>query len=87
MVLAVAASLAAVLALRVAARWRPDTRWGVAVRSAAGDVAGDPGGSALLWLATAVSAAVAGLVPVTVLLLGGVLALAAVAVDTRTHRG
>ncbi|NLT55183.1 MAG: hypothetical protein GXX79_11635 [Actinomycetales bacterium] len=81
--LAGTASVAVVLALRVAGSWRPHATWSAVVRPAARHLLGDPGGSVLLWLAAVVAVTIAVLVPITVLLLGGALALAAVAVDTR----
>jgi hypothetical protein len=71
------------LGLRVAARWRPGGRWTAVVSAAAGRAVADPGGSALLVLAGGAAAAIALAVPITVLLVCGPLALAAVAVDLR----
>ncbi|HEV2783179.1 MAG TPA: hypothetical protein VGX25_27670 [Actinophytocola sp.] len=82
--LAVAGSVAAVIGLRAAAAWRPGTRWPDVARAAAIAAVRDPGGSALLLLAAAAAVGIAFAVPVTVLLLAGPLALAAVTVDVRT---
>jgi hypothetical protein len=73
----------AVLGLRVAGRWRPGQRWPAVVRTAWGDLTGDVRGSVLLGVAVIAAGGVALLVPVTLALLGGVLALAAVAVGSR----
>jgi hypothetical protein len=82
---AVAGVVLAVLGLRAAARWRAGLRWGVVVRSAWRDLTADVRGSLLLGLAVIAAVGVALLVPVTVLLLGGVLALAAAAVGSRVE--
>jgi hypothetical protein len=84
--LVVAGSVAVVVGLRVAARWRPGSRWPVVARSALAAAGRDLGGSALLLLAGVAAAGIAVAVPVTVLLVGGPLALAAVAVDLRTFQ-
>jgi hypothetical protein len=81
LVLATAAMVA--LGLRVAARWRPGQRWPAVVRSALADLVRDPGGSLLLLLAAGAAVAIATAVPVTALLLPGLLAFAAVTVDSR----
>jgi hypothetical protein len=83
--LVLALAVAAVLGLRTAARWRPDQRWPAVARAAIADLGRDRGGSALLLLATAATVGIAVAVPITVLLLPGLLALAAVAVDARLH--
>jgi hypothetical protein len=85
--LALAASAAAVIGLRAAARWRSGTPWPAVARAAAIATARDAGGSALLWLAAAAATAIVAAVPVTVLLVAGPVALAAVAVDGRTRQG
>ena len=72
---------AVVVGLRAAARWRPADSVGVVVPAAARRATDDVRGSALLLLAGAAAAAIVVVVPVTVLLIGGPLALAAVAVD------
>jgi hypothetical protein len=77
------ACLAAVFGLRCAAQWRPGLRWRAVARAAAGRFSSDAGGDLLLGLAAGVTIGIALLVPVTGLVLGGVLALAAVAVDER----
>lgn len=82
---AVAGVVLAVLGLRAAARWRAGLRWGVVMRAAWRDLVEDVRGSLLLGLAVVAAAVVAVLVPVTLLLLGGVLALAAVAVGSRVE--
>ena len=79
-------TLAVVFGLRCAAGWRPGLRWRVIARVAAGRFSQDLGGDVLLGLAAGVTIGIAVLVPVTVLVLGGVLALAAVAVDERPAR-
>lgn len=83
--LAAAASVAAVLGLRIAARWRPGARWPRLARGAALAAARDVPGCLLLWLATAAGTAIALAVPITVLLVAGPVALAAVAVEARTR--
>jgi hypothetical protein len=83
--LTTSASAVAVLGLRAATSWRPGARWPVVMRAAAGAAVRDPGGSALLLLATAAAIATALAVPMTILLVAGTLALAAVGVDLR-HR-
>jgi hypothetical protein len=75
----------AVLGLRAAGRWRPGARWPALVRAAWRDLAADVRGSVLLGLAAVAAVGVAILVPVTLFLLGGVLALAAVAVGSRVE--
>jgi hypothetical protein len=83
--LSLAAAATIVIALRAAARWRPDRRWRADLPAAARDAGRDLGGSALLLLAAACAAGIIVLVPITALLVTGPLALAAVAVDSR-HR-
>ena len=79
--LAVATAAAVVLGLRTAAAWRPGERWPAVTRRAARAAPRDPGGSALLLLAGVVTVALVVTVPLTVVLVAGPLALAAVAVD------
>jgi hypothetical protein len=79
-------SVAAVFGLRCAAQWRPGLRWRVITRVAATRFGRDTGGDLLLGLAAGVTIGIALLVPITVLVLGGVLALAAVAVEERWGR-
>jgi hypothetical protein len=81
--LVVVAGALAVLGLRAAARWRPGDRWPSLVLRAAEGARDDVGGSLLLVLAAGAALGIAVLVPVTVVLLPGPLALAAVAVDGR----
>lgn len=83
--IAVAGVVLAVLGLRAAARWRPGSRWLSLARTASEDLTADVRGSLLLGLAVVAAAGVAVLVPVTLFLLGGVLALAAVAVGSRVE--
>ena len=83
--LVVVASAAAVLGLRLAAKWRPGTRWSEVAHAAAHATVRDAQGSALLWLAAATAAGIALAVPLAALLVAGPLALAAVAVDLRTR--
>lgn len=80
-------SLAAVTGLRAAAIWRPGLSWPPIVRTALRAATADPAGSFLLWFAAAAAAAIAVAAPVTVLLVAGPLALAAVAVDGRPRQG
>ncbi|HZM83283.1 MAG TPA: hypothetical protein VFC19_46815 [Candidatus Limnocylindrales bacterium] len=82
---AVAGVVLAVLGLRAAARWRPGVLWSAVVREAWRDLTGDVRGSLLLGLAVVAAVGVALLVPITLLLLGGVLALAATAVGSRVE--
>jgi len=82
-VLTACAAAAVVVGLRAAAQWRPGRRWPAVAASAARRAAADPGGSALLLFAGLAAAAVVAVVPVTALLIGGPLAMAAVAVDGR----
>jgi hypothetical protein len=79
--LILAGSAAAVLGLRIAARWRPGARWPDLARAAASTR--DPRGSVLLLLAATAAVAIALAVPITLLLVTGPLALAAIAVDQR----
>ncbi len=83
--LVVAGSVAVVLGLRAAARWRPGARWPAVLHAATIAARRDAGGSALLLLAAAAAIAIAVAVPVTMLLIAGPLALAAAAVDLRTR--
>lgn len=82
-VLALVTAVLVALGLRIAARWRPGQRWPAVTRAAVADLVRDPGGSLLLLLAAAAAVAIATAVPVTALLLPGLLAFAAVAVDAR----
>jgi len=85
-VLAGCAAAAVVVGLRAAAAWRPGQRFGPVARAAAIRGVRDPGGSALLLLAGVAAAAIVVVVPITALLIGGPLALAAVAVDRGRSR-
>ena len=82
---ALAGVVLAVLGLRVAGRWRPGSRWPSLARAAFQDMMADLRGSLLLGLAVVAAVGVALLVPITLLLLGGVLALAGVAVGSRVE--
>jgi hypothetical protein len=82
-VLAGCAAAAVVVGLRTAAGWEPGRRLGPVAAAAAVRAARDPGGSALLLLAAVAAAVIVVVVPITVTLIGGPLALAAVAVDGR----
>jgi hypothetical protein len=75
------AAAAVVVGLRAAAAWRPGDRFTPVARAAAGRAVRDPGGSTLLLVAAVAAAAIVVVVPVTALLIGGPLAMAAVAVD------
>lgn len=75
-----------VVGLRAAVRWRPEVTWSRLIRAAARDSLADPGGSALLALAFVAALAIAVLVPLTLLVIGGMLALAAVGVDTIRYK-
>jgi hypothetical protein len=81
--LAVAASVAAVLGLRAAASWRPGDRWPAVLRTVLSHH--DAGGSALLWLAATAAVIIVAAVPLTAILAAGPLAIAAVAVDLRSR--
>ncbi|GLY06409.1 hypothetical protein [Actinoplanes sp. NBRC 101535] len=67
--------------LRAAARWRPGRRWPQVARAAATDLLHGVRESLLLLLATVIAIVVAVAVPITALLLPGLLAFGAVAVD------
>jgi hypothetical protein len=83
--LTVAIAATAVVALRSAAAWQPARRWRSLVPAAARDAARDLGGSALLLFAIISAAAIIVFVPITALLVTGPLALAAVAVSSRSR--
>jgi hypothetical protein len=85
--LAAVAAVATVLGLRAAAAWRPGARWPAVARTAATAARRDPAGSALLLLAGVAGLAIVLAVPITGLLVGGPLALAAVAVPGRARIG
>jgi hypothetical protein len=77
---------ATVLGLRIAGRWRPGQRWPALARAAATDLIADPAGSLLLLLAAGAAVAIAATIPLTLLLLPGPLALAALATEARLPR-
>ncbi|HEX6684587.1 MAG TPA: hypothetical protein VF062_17415 [Candidatus Limnocylindrales bacterium] len=85
MLLAAVAVGAAVLGLRAASRWRPGERWSAVARLAWRDLIADASGSLLLGMAVIAAAVIVVLVPVTLLLIGGMLALAAVGVGARSQ--
>jgi hypothetical protein len=72
-----------VLGLRVAGVWRPGERWGPVARAATLRALLDPWGDALLLGAAATAVAVVCFVPITIVLMPGMLALAAAAVERR----
>jgi hypothetical protein len=74
-----------VVALRSAARWRPGSQWMRLFVAVVRDLRRDPAGSALLVGAAVAAAAIAAIVPVTLLLVAGPAALAAIAVDGRAR--
>ncbi|MDX2678276.1 hypothetical protein [Streptomyces soliscabiei] len=76
-------ALAGVVALRACARPESLTDWPAALREAARDVVGDPGGSALVLLAVATAALCAWMLVPLAFLTPGPLALALTAVDVR----
>ncbi|SOD58579.1 hypothetical protein SAMN06297387_101219 [Streptomyces zhaozhouensis] len=82
----------AVLLLRVAAGWRPGAEGGAGasaalLRGAAGAAVRDPGGSALLAAGVLLCGTFVWMLPPLLLLAGGLLALASVAVESRAARG
>jgi hypothetical protein len=81
--LVLAAAAAAVLGLRAAAAWRPGARWPATARAALATARRDPGGNASLLLAGVAAAGIVLAVPITGMLVGGPLALAAAAVQGR----
>lgn len=84
-VLAVVVAAATVLGMRAAASWRPGRGWRAVAADAARHARGDVGGSALLLMAAGCAVAVVTAVPIAVIFLLGPLAVAAVAVDTRSR--
>jgi hypothetical protein len=86
-VLVAAAAAGIVVLLRAAARWRPGTRWLHLFAAVVRGLADDPAGSALLLSAGVAAAAIAAVVPVTLLLVAGPTALAAIAVEGRARPG
>lgn len=82
-VLALAALAAAVVVLRFAGGWDPSDRALPGLRRALAESAADPLGSGLLLLAIAGTAVVVWMFPALAAIAGGILALAAYAVDAR----
>ncbi|BEL04449.1 hypothetical protein Q0Z83_026400 [Actinoplanes sichuanensis] len=86
-VTALAGAVVLPLGMRVAAGWRPGRRWPAVTRAAATDLVQDLRGSVLLLFAALIAVLVAVAIPITALLLPGMLALGAVAVDASArHR-
>lgn len=81
--LAAVLAVLVVVGLRAAALWAPGLRWSSVLSNAARQAGRDPGGSLLLLGAVAAAAALVSLVPLTVALMPGVLALAPVAIARR----
>ena len=79
--LGVVLGLAALVGLAAAARWEPGSAWSPLVRSAAAGLLRRPGHAALLLAAVTVAGVLAFSVPMTIVLMPGLLALAAVAVS------
>lgn len=78
----------AVLLLRLAAGWRPgDAGRAAPLRESAARAVADPGGSALLAAGVLLCGVFVWMLPPLVLLAGGLLALATVAVDARATAG
>ncbi|MCL8026818.1 hypothetical protein [Nocardioides bruguierae] len=84
-VLAVLAAAALVSGLRATALWRPGARWAPTLESAARGAVADVTGSLLLLAAVAAVVLVVRLGPAFVLLVPGLLVLAAVAVTERVR--
>lgn len=82
-VLALAALAAAVVVLRFAGGWDPSDRTLPGLRRALTESAADPLGSVLLLLAIAGTAVLVWMFPALAVIAGGILALAAYAIDTR----
>ena len=76
---------AAVVLLRASARWLPSSSWSALIRDAAGESARDPAGSVLLLLALALTGVVVWMFAPLVVLVPGMLVLAARAVVARSH--
>ncbi len=81
------AAAVAVVALRSAGRWQPAAGWRSILRDGSRAAARDLGGSALILFALACAFAIVAFVPVTALLVTGPLALATVAVESRSSAG
>ena len=75
----------AVVLLRATARWMPSSSWSALIRDAAGASARDLTGSLLLLLALALAGVVVWMFAPLVVLVPGMLVLAARAVVTRSH--
>ncbi|GAB3255462.1 hypothetical protein [Kineosporia babensis] len=75
--------VAAIVLLRAAALWSPDQRWPDLIRAAAEATVRDLGGSALLLLALGLSFTIVWMFAPTVVLVPGMLVLAACAVVSR----
>jgi uncharacterized membrane protein YesL len=82
-VLAVATLAAAVVVLRFAGGWDPSDRTLPGLRRASAETVADPLGSVLLLVALAGTAALIWMFPALVVIAGGILCLAAYAIDTR----
>jgi hypothetical protein len=80
---AVVASAAGALALRIAGTWRPGVAARATLAASWRRMSDDAGGSLLLALTVAAAGAVVVIMPFLVLLMPGMLALAAVAIDRR----
>jgi hypothetical protein len=76
---------AAVVLLRATARWTPASSWSALVREAAGESARDVSGSLLLLLALGLAGVVVWMFAPLVVLVPGMLVLAARAVVVRSH--
>ncbi|KAF2417210.1 hypothetical protein B2K11_13240 [Microbacterium sp. B35-30] len=76
---------AAVVLLRATARWMPSSSWSALIRDAAGESARDLTGSLLLLLALALTGVVVWMFAPLVVLVPGMLVLAARAVVARSH--
>jgi hypothetical protein len=75
-----------VVVLRVAATWSPGQRWWTALRAAARRARGDVSGSALLVAAVVMSVVLVWMLTPLVLIVGGLLVLAMLAVENRLDR-
>lgn len=78
-----AGAVVLVVLLRAAAAWSPGTPWGGLVREAAERSAADPSGSALVLLALGLAALLVWMLLPLVLVVGGLVVLAAVGVELR----
>ncbi|KJL41643.1 MULTISPECIES: hypothetical protein [Microbacterium] len=78
-------AVAAVVLLRATTAWQPDSRWSVLVRTAAESAARDVRGSLLLVLALGLSFLIVWMFAPLVVLVPGLLVLAARAVEMRTR--